>query len=235
MATPRSQTVFSTSRRIRLVTSSAILQRGRQPSSTRCSIMIVQPVQSIRDRSRRFATSINAADVLVRSGKLKFLSGKKFPRGTGYDFTGDVVEVGSDVSDYKVGDAVWGFINYGVKAVQAGARPNTSSRLSMPLRRFPAAPMPSQRLPWWARRRCGAGRAARPYPRPQGRARPYPRRRWRRRHRRRSDREGVRRACDGPRSGKLSGPGPQPRSRRVRRLSQGRSWFARTFRRDPST
>jgi NADPH:quinone reductase-like Zn-dependent oxidoreductase len=70
---------------------------------------------------RVIATSINAADVLVRSGKLKLLSGNTFPRGTGYDFAGEVVEVGAGVSDYREGDAVWGFINYGVKAVETGA------------------------------------------------------------------------------------------------------------------
>jgi hypothetical protein len=187
--------------------------------------MIVQPVQSIRDRSRRFATSINAADVLVRSGKLKFLSGKKFPRGTGYDFTGDVVEVGSDVSDYKVDDAVWGFINYGVKAVQAGA---TAEYFLAPVDAI--APLPRGTDAVAAVALVGAGGAALGVLRDHIRVR-----RGERVLIRRSDREGVRRACDGPRSGKLSGPGPQPRSRRVRRLSQGRSWFARTFRRDPST
>jgi NADPH:quinone reductase-like Zn-dependent oxidoreductase len=70
---------------------------------------------------RTAATSINAADALVRSGKLSWLSGKKFPRGTGYDFTGEVVDVGSDASDYHAGDQVWGFINYGVKAIPAAA------------------------------------------------------------------------------------------------------------------
>ena len=57
------------------------------------------------------ASSVNGADISVRSGKLKFLSGKKFPKGTGFDFTGEIVEIGTGVSGYKVGDKVWGFIN----------------------------------------------------------------------------------------------------------------------------
>lgn len=57
------------------------------------------------------ASSVNAADVEIRSGKLKLLTGRKFPRGVGFDFVGDVVAVGSDVQDFQIGDGVWGFLN----------------------------------------------------------------------------------------------------------------------------
>jgi len=33
------------------------------------------------------------------------------PRGTGFDFAGDVVEVADDVQRFRAGDAVWGFLN----------------------------------------------------------------------------------------------------------------------------
>ncbi len=56
------------------------------------------------------ASSVNAADVLFRSGKLKLLSGNSFPRGAGFDFTGEVVGVGKGVTNCKIGDAVWGFL-----------------------------------------------------------------------------------------------------------------------------
>jgi NADPH:quinone reductase-like Zn-dependent oxidoreductase len=56
-------------------------------------------------------SSINGADATVRSGKLKLISGSRFPRGTGFDFTGDVAEVGAGVSSFTVGDAIWGFLN----------------------------------------------------------------------------------------------------------------------------
>lgn len=57
------------------------------------------------------ASSVNAADIMVRSGKIKFLSGKKFPKGTGFDFTGQIIEVGSSSNGLKKGDEVWGFLN----------------------------------------------------------------------------------------------------------------------------
>ena len=197
--------------------------------------MIVQPVQSIRDRSRRFATSINAANVLVRSGKLKFLSGKKFPRRTGYDFTGDVVEVGSDVSDYKVGDAVWGFINYGVKAVQAGA---TAEYFLAPVDAI--APLPRGTAAVAAVALVGAGGAALGVLRDHIRVR-------------RGECVLIRGAGGGVGTAAVqiakafgahvtalvrASYQDQVRSLgadEFRRLSQGRSWFARTFRRDPST
>lgn len=59
---------------------------------------------------RVMASSINAADVAFRSGKLKLLTGRKFPRGAGFDFAGDVVAVGSAVEGLQVGDSVWGFV-----------------------------------------------------------------------------------------------------------------------------
>lgn len=57
------------------------------------------------------ASSVNGADITVRSGKINFFSGNKFPKGTGFDFTGEVVKIGGGVNDYKVRDKVWGFIN----------------------------------------------------------------------------------------------------------------------------
>lgn len=62
------------------------------------------------------ASSINGADVDVRAGKLKVLSGRRFPRGAGFDFAGDVVAVGDGVTDYGPGDGVWGFL----KGLRAG-------------------------------------------------------------------------------------------------------------------
>jgi NADPH:quinone reductase-like Zn-dependent oxidoreductase len=57
------------------------------------------------------ATSINAADIAIRAGKLRWLTGRRFPRGTGFDFTGHIVGVGADVVGLAVGDSVWGFLN----------------------------------------------------------------------------------------------------------------------------
>jgi hypothetical protein len=69
----------------------------------------VVPVPSLRPGHvlvRAAASSVNAADVLVRSGKLKLVSGRSFPRGSGFDFTGDVVAVADDVTTVSAGDEV---------------------------------------------------------------------------------------------------------------------------------
>lgn len=70
---------------------------------------------------RVLASSINAADIAFRSGKLKLLTGRKFPRGAGFDFAGNVVAVGGDVENLQVGDSVWGFLNVRQNATAAAA------------------------------------------------------------------------------------------------------------------
>ncbi|GAB1814832.1 hypothetical protein [Mycobacterium sp. MUNTM1] len=46
---------------------------------------------------RRVAgTSVNAADITIRTGKLRRLTGRRFPRGTRVHFTGQVVDVGAE-------------------------------------------------------------------------------------------------------------------------------------------
>jgi NADPH:quinone reductase-like Zn-dependent oxidoreductase len=57
------------------------------------------------------ASSVNGADVAVRAGKLKLVSGRSFPRGAGFDFAGTVAEAVGDVTGLAAGDEVWGFVN----------------------------------------------------------------------------------------------------------------------------
>lgn len=66
------------------------------------------------------ASSVNAADVDVRAGKLRLLSGRRFPRGTGFDFAGEVTAVAPDVSQFQGGDSVWGFLP-GLRTGPSGA------------------------------------------------------------------------------------------------------------------
>lgn len=54
------------------------------------------------------AASVNPVDWKIRSGALKIKTGLKPPRILGSDFSGVIVTVGSQVSDYAVGDEVWG-------------------------------------------------------------------------------------------------------------------------------
>jgi NADPH:quinone reductase-like Zn-dependent oxidoreductase len=57
------------------------------------------------------ASSVNGADVAVRAGKLRLLTGRKFPRGAGFDFAGTVTEAGPGVTGLAAGDEVWGFVD----------------------------------------------------------------------------------------------------------------------------
>lgn len=57
------------------------------------------------------ASSVNGADVTVRAGKLKIVTGRKFPRGAGFDFAGQVIEAAGDVTGLAPGDDVWGFLD----------------------------------------------------------------------------------------------------------------------------
>jgi NADPH:quinone reductase-like Zn-dependent oxidoreductase len=59
---------------------------------------------------RVHASSVNGIDVLVARGMLKGMMEHEFPAVPGRDFAGTVEQVGSDVSRFEVGDAVFGFL-----------------------------------------------------------------------------------------------------------------------------
>lgn len=53
--------------------------------------------------------ALNPKDAQLRAGKYQALSGRNFPKFTGLDFAGEVVE--SRCEGYRVGDLVFGFLN----------------------------------------------------------------------------------------------------------------------------
>lgn len=57
------------------------------------------------------AVSINPLDWKIRNGEMKLMSGSKFPRGIGIDFSGIVAEAGTEVTKYKKGDEVFGLLD----------------------------------------------------------------------------------------------------------------------------
>lgn len=59
-------------------------------------------------RVRNRAAGVNPVDWKVRSGKLWFLSGPRFPKIPGGDFSGEILEVGAGVEDLRPGDRVFG-------------------------------------------------------------------------------------------------------------------------------
>ncbi|MBD2665733.1 quinone oxidoreductase [Richelia sinica FACHB-800] len=54
------------------------------------------------------ASSVNPIDWKIRKGMLKLITGNKFPKILGFDLAGEVVEVGSQVTRFQAGDAVYG-------------------------------------------------------------------------------------------------------------------------------
>ncbi|MGO9928828.1 MAG: NADP-dependent oxidoreductase [Mycobacterium sp.] len=54
------------------------------------------------------AAAANPYDWKVRNGEMKMMTGRKFPRGLGYDFAGVVEAVGQGVTRLSVGDEVLG-------------------------------------------------------------------------------------------------------------------------------
>jgi len=67
------------------------------------------------------ASSVNGADIAVRSGKLKLVTGRSFPRGAGFDFAGQVTGAAGDVGGLAAGDEVWGFVDGARQAGPSGA------------------------------------------------------------------------------------------------------------------
>lgn len=63
-----------------------------------------------RVRVRVKAAAINPLDWKIRQGVMKIVTGRKFPQGMGSDFAGVVEQVGTDVTDFRAGDEVFGTV-----------------------------------------------------------------------------------------------------------------------------
>ena len=57
------------------------------------------------------ASSVNGGEVIARQGKLRLLTGRKFPQRVGIDLVGEITEVGAGVTDLAIGDRVWGAVD----------------------------------------------------------------------------------------------------------------------------
>ena len=57
-------------------------------------------------------SAINPIDWKMRNGVMKIVTGKAFPRAMGMDFSGTVISVGSEVTRFKPGDAVFGLARF---------------------------------------------------------------------------------------------------------------------------
>lgn len=66
---------------------------------------------------RVHAAAANAMDWKIRSGEMRAMTGRRFPRGVGHDFAGVIEQVGEGVTRLQVGDEVLG----AARLQQAGA------------------------------------------------------------------------------------------------------------------
>ncbi len=57
------------------------------------------------------AAAVNPKDTFIRKGRFRWFSGDRFPMLAGFDFAGEVSEVGAMVKVTKVGDAVYGMLD----------------------------------------------------------------------------------------------------------------------------
>ncbi|MCR6482882.1 NAD(P)-dependent alcohol dehydrogenase [Amycolatopsis sp. OK19-0408] len=56
------------------------------------------------------AFSVNGGELAARAGKVRLLTGRKFPKRVGLDFTGEVAGLGAGATTFAVGDRVWGVL-----------------------------------------------------------------------------------------------------------------------------
>jgi len=61
------------------------------------------------------AVSINPLDWKIRKGEMKLMSGSKFPKHTGTDFSGIIEDVGAMVQNLQKGDEVFGIVKNNMK------------------------------------------------------------------------------------------------------------------------
>ena len=94
-----------------------------------------------------YAASLNPFDVSLRSGRLKDIIPLQFPVTIGGDFSGVVSNLGEDISDFKVGDEVYGqslIINGGSGSLAefAAVKVNNISRKPKNINHVKAASLP---------------------------------------------------------------------------------------------
>ncbi|MFC7891861.1 NAD(P)-dependent alcohol dehydrogenase [Streptomyces sp. NPDC057381] len=93
------------------------------------------------------ATSVNGGELLARAGRVRLVTGRRFPQRTGLDFAGEVVALGAAVTGPAVGDRVWGIMprasGFGSAAEYVAVRPRQLGRVPNGLDLVEAAALPA--------------------------------------------------------------------------------------------
>ncbi|MEV0385732.1 NAD(P)-dependent alcohol dehydrogenase [Nonomuraea sp. NPDC050643] len=72
------------------------------------------------------AVSVNGGELAGRTGKLRLVTGRRFPQRAGIDFVGEIAELGPSVTGLREGERVWGFLGrttFGSAAEYVSVRP----------------------------------------------------------------------------------------------------------------
>lgn len=92
-------------------------------------------------RVRVRASSVNGGELLFRRGRLRPLSGRRFPKGLGSDLAGVIDAIGDNVAGLAQGDQVWGVVP-SIAFVRSQASAGAAAEyVTVPASRV--APMPS--------------------------------------------------------------------------------------------
>jgi 2-desacetyl-2-hydroxyethyl bacteriochlorophyllide A dehydrogenase len=89
----------------------AVINCYGEPSVFQIAEVDSPPIKPDQMRVKVHASSINPIDWKTRQGKLKLILGSKFPMILGFDVSGEVVEIGSQVTQFKPGDLVYGCLD----------------------------------------------------------------------------------------------------------------------------
>ncbi|MBC9711712.1 NAD(P)-dependent alcohol dehydrogenase [Streptomyces sp. TRM66268-LWL] len=93
------------------------------------------------------AVSVNGGEIMARSGRVRLVTGRKFPQRTGIDFAGRIAALGPEVSGLGVGDPVWGIMprtsGFGSAAEFVVVRPRQLARVPEKLGLVEAAALPA--------------------------------------------------------------------------------------------
>lgn len=94
---------------------------------------------------RVHAASVNGGELAGRGGKVRLVTGRRFPKRTGIDFAGEVAEVGPSVTGVREGERVWGVLGrtFGSAAEYVAVRPRQMAPAPGNLTLLQAASLPA--------------------------------------------------------------------------------------------
>ncbi|MGW6273937.1 MULTISPECIES: NAD(P)-dependent alcohol dehydrogenase [unclassified Streptomyces] len=92
------------------------------------------------------AVSVNGGELAARAGRVRLVTGRRFPQRTGLDFAGEIAALGAPTTGLAVGDQVWGVIprasGFGSAAEYVAVVPERIARIPSSLDPVQAVTLP---------------------------------------------------------------------------------------------